>query len=39
MNQLNIREIVSKESNLYSVIEKIGTLTTITKKRNHLFTG
>src|SRR5436305_2629031 len=26
MNQVNIREIVSKESNLYSVIEKIGTL-------------
>lgn len=26
MNQVNIRESVSKESNLYSVIEKIGTL-------------
>ncbi len=26
MNQVNILEIVSKESNLYSVIEKIGTI-------------
>ena len=26
MNQVNIREIVSKESNLYSIIEKIGAL-------------
>ena len=39
MNQTKILETVSKESNLYSAIEKIGTLQQIQKKRNHLFTG